>query len=170
MDLPDGVLREVLALPSGRRVMVWKWKPLFERWTGDPLVGPARTYTAKPLIKVAGERYFAELAIRRSLVEHGWTAVWLDTFHNNKVWDGMIDSVAPEAIPPEVRAEYAPVLSVKGVWDVFAWKADRALFAESKGPSDKIRDNQIMWLGVASQSGLPLEFLIVDWSFESPHP
>lgn len=167
MDLPDGMLREVLTLPSERRAIVWKWKPLFERWNGDPLVGPARTYTVKPLINVAGERYFAELAICQFLAKYGWTAVWLDTFHQNKVWEGMIDVVAPGAIPPEVRAEYDAALSGKRVWDVFAWKADRALFAESKGPRDKIRDAQLRWLDGAAQSGLPLEFMIVEWGLSA---
>jgi hypothetical protein len=165
MDLPDGIEREPLRLPSGRSVVIWKWRPPFPHWQGEALGEPfKKTYTVKPLVDVDGERHFAELAICRSLAKYGWNAVWLDAFHGDKVWDRMLDVGTPTEVPAPVRAEYASVLSAKGVWDVFAWKADRALFAESKGPRDKIRTGQLEWLDAASQSGLPLEFMIVEWS------
>jgi hypothetical protein len=166
MDMPDESLREVVSLPSGRRVIVWKWRPVFVAWGGERLADPIRrTYTVKPLVDIGGERHFAEIAICRSLTELGWQAVWLDTFHG-KIWSDMIDAGVPTEIPAEITDEYSGVLAVRGVWHVFAWNENRALFAESKGPRDKIRDGQLLWLDSASQSGLPLEFVIVEWSFE----
>jgi len=49
--------------------------------------------------------------------------------------------------------------------DVFCWKDDSIIFAESKCLSkDKIRPNQIQWLDAALNYGLKEEsFLMVEW-------
>jgi hypothetical protein len=58
--------------------------------------------------------------------------------------------------------------SKNGCFDVFCWRGESILFAESKRQAkDKIRDTQRCWLQAALQYGLPItSFLIVEWSLE----
>jgi hypothetical protein len=58
-----------------------------------------------------------------------------------------------------------------GCFDVFCWKDDSVVFAESKRAGrDRIRPTQLRWIEAALDSGLePESLLIVEWSLENPN-
>lgn len=169
LDLPFSgeLVPRTFLLPSGAEVDVPVWRTTFSKWTGDRLPESfSLTYRWKPLVDLDGGRLFAELAICKVLITNGWKAVWLDTFHRKR-WNQMIDVESPCTIPEPVLVEYGPAVLDKCVWDVFAWNSTRALFLESKGPKDRVSQKQLGWLERALTSGLNLDFLFVEWSFDA---
>lgn len=78
-------------LPSGRVVNLSTWTVNFPPATPARLYENSleRTYSRKPLVDVAGESLFGELAIVRWLQKDGWSALWVDTFHGRKFWNDM---------------------------------------------------------------------------------
>ena len=70
------VSNEEIILASGS-IMIPKYRPLFKRWTGDPILN---TFGNKPLIDVHGVPCFAELAILSALEHEGWQGRWVETY------------------------------------------------------------------------------------------
>lgn len=166
------VATEEVLLPVGGRMSIPKARPRFERWTGEP---PEDTYGNKPIVDVDGEPMFAELAILRYFQTDGWDGVWVDTFrkkHRTSWGDEGVVRLSGERLQL-LKTINGKAGSTSGCFDVYCWKEDSLVFAESKRASkDSIRDTQIRWLEAALRSGLdPSSFLVVEWSFsDSPHP
>lgn len=153
---------EELQLPSGAVVQIPKATPTFLKWNGPP---PDDTYGSKAVLDLAGEPVFAEIAILRLLQSDGWQGVWIDTYrHKYRISiDRFIE--LPQERQDFLETIYARAGSESGSFDVFAWREDAVLFAESKRfKRDQIRDTQLRWLQAALEVGLVLGvFLIVEW-------
>jgi hypothetical protein len=157
---------ENLYLPSGTLVGIPKAQPRFRKWQGE-FAGD--TYGHKPLFDLDGEPMFAELAILRLFQKDGWDRVWVDTFRKKyrTGWGetGIVKLSGDRLRLLKVINERAG--SSSGCFDVFCWKGEQVMFAESKRKSkDKIRDTQLRWLEAAIRTGLePGYFLVVEWTF-----
>lgn len=156
---------EKIELPSGRVVQIPKATPQFEMWTGRPV---NNTYGNKPVLSFNGKPAFAELVILRVLQEDGWSGVWVDTYRNKyrtAYWPKNQVELPPEQQQLLYRI-HVEAGSNKGCWDVFCWKGQLNLFAESKRQGhDSVRDTQRRWLEAAVKCSLPLtSFLVVEWS------
>ena len=154
-----------LELPSGDSVAVRRAHVVFEKWPDDDM--PEDTYNGKEVVvDVKGDRAFGELAVLRLFQEAGWDGVWVDTYRNKYrtgYW-GPNQEV-------ELSREHQELLSRMpraGCWDVFCWKDDVVVFAESKRrKKDRFQATQKRWLAAALEVGLPIEsFLLVEWSLE----
>jgi hypothetical protein len=106
---------------------------------------------------------FGELAIAHHLKTDGWSAVWADTFHGQKFWNGMPHQISPVSIPTDVRQLYDRIAALKGsasgCFDVIAWKDGRTIFLEYKGPGDKPNKNELSWIDAALKAGVAEEDL-----------
>lgn len=157
---------ENLYLSSGTLVRVPKAEPRFLKWQGE---FTEDTYGNKPLLDVDGEPMFAELAILRLFQKDGWDGVWVDTFRKRyrTAWGEKGIVKLPGDKLRLLKTINQRVGSGYGCFDVFCWKGDRVVFAESKRKlKDSIRETQLIWLEATIQSGLePDYFLIVEWSF-----
>ena len=153
-----GITEEVL--PSGRTVRIPTLTVRF------PPADPPRlakgtlkdTYTSKPLVDVDGEPVFGELAIVRWVAKDGWGALWADTFHGRKFWQAMPHKSDPVDPPGFVRDLYERIANRKGgpsgCLDVVAWKAERIVWLEYKGPNDRPNRNEPAWLDAAIGAGV----------------
>jgi hypothetical protein len=142
-------------LPSGRVVNLPTWMVDFPRATPDRLPENClkRTYTRKPLVDVAGESLFAELAIVRWLQKDGWSALWVDSFHGRRFWNGMPHKSDPIHPPPPIREIYDRIAKLNGSFsgcpDVVAWKDRHVIWLEYKGPGDRQNVNEARWIQAA---------------------
>lgn len=156
---------EELSLPSGTRVSIPKAEPVFKKWEGEFVED---TYGNKPLIDIDAEPMFAELAILRLFQKDGWDGVWVDTFRKKyrTSWGDEGRVKPPEDKLQLLKAIHRRAGSASGCFDVFCWKDDFVVFAESKRRSkDEIRPTQLARLEAAMQTGLDAStFLIVEWS------
>ena len=157
--------KEIIALPSGKTAQIPKTRPIFDSWKGN--LGNDN-YGSKPVLCYKGKPFFAELIILEFLKEDGWNGVWVDTFrhkYRTSYWPNN-EIVLPSKPEELLQSIYHRAGSTKGCWDVFCWKEDLYLFAESKRhDKDRIRDTQKRWLDAALVDGLPLtSFLLVEWS------
>src|SRR5215213_763706 len=160
--MPETV--ENLHLPSGLDVQIPKAAPVFRVWSGE-FTGD--TYGNKPLLDVDGVPMFAELAILRLFQKDGWNGVWVDSFGKKyrTSWgeEGVVRLSGDKL--QLLKAIHERAGSASGCFDVFCWKDDAVIFAESKRRSkDEIRQTQLIWLEAAMQTGLDASaFLIVEW-------
>jgi len=142
-----------------------KAEPLFTPWPGGPVND---TYGGKLVLELDGKAVLAELAILRILQEDGWSGVWVDTY--GKKYRTVYWPKNREELPPEQRQllqrNNEGAGSNEGCWDVFCWREEEHLVAESKRHGhDRIRDTQRLWLQAALECNVPLSsFLIVEWS------
>lgn len=156
---------ERISLSSGRTAQIAKANPQFELWSGKAV---ADTFGNKPILSFDGKPAFAELVILGILQSDGWSGVWVDTFHNKyrtSYWPKNEAELPPK--PQQLLQRiYEKAGSKNGCWDVFCWKEEMYLFAESKRQGhDRITDTQRVWLEAAIECQLPLSsFLIVEWS------
>jgi hypothetical protein len=155
---------ENLHLPSGLDVQIPKTAPVFRLWSGE-FTGD--TYGNKPLLDIDGTPIFAELAILSLFQKDGWNGVWVDTFRKKyrTSWGeaGVVRLSGDEL--QLLKAIHQRAGSASGCFDVFCWKENLVVFAESKRKSkDEIRQTQLAWLEAAMQTGLDASaFLIVEW-------
>lgn len=163
------MLPETLTLPNGGIVHLNKIEMHFHAWTGVPI---ADAYGNKAVLDVDGEPLFAELAILRELEKKGWHGVWVDTYRQ-KFRRAMPPTMAE--LPASAMAVLNSIVSANagrrsGCFDVFVWKDNEFLFAESKRKGrDRIRTSQLRWLQAALQTGLPItSFRIVEWELVLP--
>ncbi len=154
------------ALPASGTVEVLKATPVFKPWTG---LSPGDTYNGKAVLDYDGRPAFSELAILWALNSAGWEGVWIDTYRG-AYRTGYWDRPAVEALPADAGALLGrirqAVASRFGAWDVFCWRGEEVLFAESKRSGrDSIRATQVRWLQAGLDAGLELgDFLVVEWS------
>jgi hypothetical protein len=157
-----------IVLPSGREITVAKATPSFRKWSREM---PSDTFNGKPPLEFNNEMVFAELAILRSFQQAGWDGRWIDSYHQRyltKYWPTPVSEPLPakrQSILERIRAKAG---GSGGCFDVFCWRSEQLLFAESKW-HDKILKTQTRWLEAALGIGIPEEsFLIVQWRFEDP--
>ena len=139
----------------------------FKKWSDPKVEG---TYGGKAVLDFEGNPVFAELLILRLFQTAGWDGVWVDTFggkYRTEYWPKN-QVTLPETQRELLQKIFGLAGSKKGCWDVFCWRDDIHLFAESKRQGrDQIRATQRQWLEAAIQSGLPLDsFLVIEWSVE----
>ncbi|HEY6185773.1 MAG TPA: hypothetical protein VIW67_26260 [Terriglobales bacterium] len=134
--------------------------PVFNPWNGAVTFD---TYGGKAILDFKGEAVFAELLILRLFQMDGWSGVWVDTYRGK-----LRAAIAgEEALPPEIQMKFDHVCAARqGCFDVFVWKNDNILFAESKRAGrDRIRPTQVRWLEAALEAGLSVEsLLVVEWN------
>ena len=150
--MPEAV--EDLHLPSGLDVQIPKAAPVFQLWSGE-FTGD--TYGNKPLIDVDGTPMFAELAILGLFQKDGWDGVWVDTFRKKyrTAWgDEGVVRLSGDRLQL-LKSIHKRAGSTSGCFDVYCWKDDFVVFAESKRRSkDEIRQTQLAWLEAAMSTGL----------------
>ena len=140
-----------------------KTTPQFSAWNG-PI--PFDRYGGKAILDFCGEALFAELMILRLFEEEGWSGVWVDTYRHCF----RRNPVTKVAIPKERLRMFEQLQEAAGAksgcFDVFVWKEEMTVFAESKcSGHDKMRPTQIRWLEATLRFGLPIgSFLIVELS------
>jgi len=165
--IPTG--EETVSLPSGSVVHLPKATPLFRSWQHDI---PFDTYGKKAVLDFRGEPLFAELAILRLFAEDGWSGVWVDTYRRCfRV--GVTERVEIPEPKLQLLEQISTVAGARGgCFDVFTWRAEEIIFAESKRAGrDRFRSSQLRWLDAALQLGLPAtSILVVEWSLaEEPN-
>lgn len=145
---------------SGREVKISSLLISFPSANPDrlPLGTLGKTYTIKPLVAIDSASMFGELAIVSLLTRDHWTAFWVDTFHGQKFWQGMPHLSLPVQPPSQVRDLYDRIADRKGgpagCFDVVAWKGDRIVWLEYKGPGDKPNPNELRWIEAALGAGV----------------
>jgi hypothetical protein len=90
----------------------------------------------------------------------------VDTYGSRNLIGISQEAELPETQNAILERIYKTAGSRGGCFDVFAWRDDQMVFAESKWSGhDEIRDTQLRWLDAALRCNLPPEsFLIVEWS------
>lgn len=136
----------------------------------------SKTLARKHLVMCDGEPAYSELAVVKMLINSGWTAVWIDSFHR-RVWKSMrefqkltVGSPLP-SMPPKISKNFWTIVGsvegkLGGCWDILAAQGDAVAFLElkEKGP-DQIRSNQIRWYETAIRHGISAEsFRLVEWT------
>ena len=155
---------ESVLLPSGQTILVPKAMARFAPWRRPVNVN---TYGRKQLLEWMQRPAFAELVVLWTLEQAGWHGVWVDSYRS-KYPVGLMEE-NPVDLPPS-RKILLDSLRKKmgkrgGVWDVYCWNDERALFVELKrGGRDRIRSSQRLFLETALNQNLSLDtFPIVEW-------
>lgn len=168
-------------LLDGQLTVVPKVELLLRQWTGSPI---GDSFGGKPLLDVAGQPLFAELAVYELLRLSGWEARWLETYgapalrpHHYTTWlPGVPRAAQPQQPIEDVavadllqRIATANNNSFAGCWDVLGWHGTTVIFAELKRRGkDRLQATQPRWLAAGLQAGLqPANFLLVEWDFAS---
>lgn len=166
----DGVELVEVTLPSGRRVVVRALTVAFGRATPDRLkVGVLpESYTSKPLVSVAGDAMFGELAIVRTLERDGWEAVWVDVAHGAKLWNAMPHRSAPVALPAHAQARHDAILDANGgraagYFDVLAWRDGQFAHLEYLAPGEQPSRSAARWIEAALAAGASASDLWIVW-------
>lgn len=159
-----------ISLPSGAVARLPVCRPVFSPWRGAPL---GFDYGGKPPLNYDGEACFAELAILRILLKHGWSGAWVETFGGTHYLSSMPKKWS-------LRSEHVPIPAdkeekLKRIWktakttacfDVFAWRGSEVLFCEAKHQGeDDLTDAQVRFIEGALARGIPPEsLLIAEWT------
>jgi hypothetical protein len=155
-----------------------KCKVLLDRWNGNEV---KETFGGKAIVSFENEPMFAELAILNLFLKEKWQSRWIETYGRGNMDPFYLTAWKDEKYKSQINV---PIEDIKiqnlldaiakengntyaGCWDVFAWKNDDIIFAESKrAKKDRIRDTQIKWLDAAFKCGLSEKnFLVVQWDF-----
>ena len=163
---------------AGQPLAVPKVQLHLRRWFGPPL---SNTFNSKPLVDLAGQPVFAELATYELFRLSGWEARWVSTFGASATMPKLLTDWL-DALPKQQRSHPLPetgpaaLLSsiashnggtYAGCWDVLGWHGDTVLFAELKRfKKDRLQATQFRWLAAGLQAGLqPENFLLVEWDY-----
>ncbi|WP_415280816.1 hypothetical protein [Candidatus Nitrososphaera sp. FF02] len=179
-DRPAGFetsLKKKISLSDGKDVEVDFLRLAFPR-TEQSI---KNSYGGKNLVSYKGDVMFAELAIRRKLIDAGWSAQWISGNYYLEKWIdepftkqekkplqelpcwNLLSQIDKQCV--KLFSGHIPN-SCDGCWDVVAWKDDRILFVESKH-KDTITPSQEKWLAAALSAGLNLDdFIVVKWQYE----
>ncbi len=151
-------------------IVVCKADFLLNKGDSKSFLNYDKTYNTKPAVMFGNENVFPEIYFVKYLIEQGWNAVWVDSFHRS-AWKDMPkkgDCIPFDQIPILRDLKQKNNNKISGCWDIFAWNNKEVLFIESKGiPSkDKIRDTQINWYKMCIANGIPREsFLLFEWNY-----
>lgn len=159
-----------MQLPSGHVASVPKANPQFKAWPDEV---PFNRYGNKAVLDFQGKPLFAELVILRLFEEIGWSGVWVDTYRRR--FRTGVDECTE--IPAEklrlLEKIYATAGASSGCFDVFVWREEEIVFAESKRAGrDRIRPSQSRWLDATLRSDIALSsLLVVEWTLNNePSP
>ncbi|MGI9034475.1 MAG: hypothetical protein ACR2GD_00400 [Pyrinomonadaceae bacterium] len=163
---PDS--EETLHFSSGEIIKIPKINVRFKQWFGEHIED---NYGGKAIVNFNDEPVFAELAILRIFQNDNWNGVWVDTYkrkYRTAYWNNKDGIELPSDKQILLDKIYKNLGSKNGCWDVFCWKENKVIFAESKRSSkDKIRKTQVEFLESALSCGLSKAyFLIVEWSLK----
>jgi hypothetical protein len=162
-------------ITPGSGAVAWYAEVQFSLWRAPvdaPKLPWAVTYGKTQIVGDDGEWSVAEIELVRRMRSGGWNAGWIDTFGSApKAWSSWL--LHPGELPTELRRAFNAITNDTGTTgkggspDVIAWRDGRlqdAVFIEYKGPSDKVRPGQDLWLRAALRSGLtPEQFLVAKW-------
>ncbi len=157
---PSGTHR--FSSSKGQSVEIPLTSPMFEPWKGEY---QGDSYGGKPILEYQGQPLFPELVILRHFMDDGWNGVWVDTYRKRYLVSHDVESQLNEHHIDLLNSIYTANGNRSGCFDVFAWKDEQVLFAESKwAKTDKIRETQIKWLFAALSIGMRRDsFLVVEW-------
>jgi hypothetical protein len=134
-----------------------------------PNVAIAAQFASANVYRIDDSVVFAELAILRIFQEAGWSGRWVDSFHRRyltEYWPKPVSEGLPEKQQTLLDGIGAKAGGSGGCFDVFCWRNEEIMFAESKW-RDRILETQAKWLEAALDSGISAEsFLIVQWRFD----
>src|SRR3989344_2080486 len=155
---------------SGKKIVFLPVSRLrFSTWKGDPV---NFNYGSKPIINYRDEACFAELAILRILLEHGWDGVWVETYGGIHYLRSMPQTWSLKSKHTSIPHDKEDFLQkiwktakTTACFDVFAWHGDRIVFFEAKkSGKDKLTSAQIRFIEGALACGVSLDSLIlVEW-------
>lgn len=166
--LPDGRTVTIDALVVHFRPHPLGKLPEGTAYFAEPTKPLPRSYLSKPLVDFDGDPLFGELAVARCLIEDGWRAVWVDSYHgrgSRLCWTDLPDRSAPYdfADAPHAAEVYEHITEANGGsggwFDVFAWRDSDYLFVEYKGAGDTPNTNERRWIMSALDCGMQLESL-----------
>ena|SRR5687768_10517260 len=159
----------------GSSAPAWYVEVEFNLWprpVDEPKAPWNVTYGKTQVVGDDGEWSVAEIELVRRMRAGGWSAGWVDTFGSAPgAWAKWLVDVGE--LPPLMRRAYRSItnntgtLSKGGQPDVIAWRGDdlnSAVLIEYKGPSDKVRTGQDLWLSSALKAGISADqFAVVKW-------
>ena len=164
---------------NGQKISIPKCKIEFEKWNGIPL---KNTFGGKPCVNFNNSGMFAELAIMNLFLADNWNARWIETYGKPKLnpihltgWNenGFKNQIHNAIDNEKIQNTLNEIAKINennfgGIWDIFAWKNEKIIFAESKRhKKDFIQSTQNKWLKSAFEFGLTEEnFLMVEWNFK----
>lgn len=161
-----------VSLPSGAKVQLPLCRVAFPKWS-EPFSG--FTYGGKPLIAHDGEAVFAELAILRFLLKHGWQGRWVETYGGPNFLRVMPDNwkLRPknDPLPPsqdKLLREIWKHAKSMACFDVMAWNDQFTVFIEAKQRGkDRLTSDQPKFIEAVLNSDPPTpELIVVEWSYE----
>jgi hypothetical protein len=172
-DLPEKfvpIVPRPVSVGQGVPVTINHCYPKFVEWHGAEV---AFTFGGKNTLEFEGKPLFAELLILRLLEQRGWQGVWVSSFGGKFLTEMPVSWKLENAVPSPSEAKCIPRASdgsLRGCFDVFAWKNDRLLFCEAKRKGcDRLRDSQKRWITTMLESKLPRsDLLVVEWEIENP--
>ena len=97
-----------------------------------------------------------------ALRSEGWQGVWIDAYRRKyqTSCNPLNEVILPSQQQELLNRIYRRAGSRNGCWDVFCWKENIYLFAESKRyKHDKVRDSQKNWL----ESALAVALLVTSF-------
>ena len=136
----------------------------FELWDGPRLtMAEDCNKRGGRVVGDRGELSCAEVEIVKRLRASGWQAAWIQSFKCGRLTWGDYIADARD-LPDAVRAIQAVAGSAGGHPDVLAWKDDRVVAIESKGPGDALKPSRIEWFGRALGAGVGVgDIGVVEW-------
>jgi hypothetical protein len=167
-----------IPLPSGAVARLPVCHPVFVKWEGKPV---EFDFGKKPILNYDGEACFAELAILRVLLKHGWNGVWVETYGGTYYLNTMPKNSSLRAVHVPIPVDKERIL--QNIWkagrmttpacfDVFVWRDSKVLFCEAKHKvkhkKDTLTDPQVRFIAGALACGVaPESLLIAEWSDQS---
>ena len=147
----------------------------FDRWLPPPgksAPSSSETYRKTLVVGEDGSWSVAEIELVKRMRAGGWSAGWVDTFGSApRAWNAWI--VDPGELPTALRRSYNAITNDTGRAggggqpDVIAWRGDtlqNCVLIEYKGPNDRVRPGQDVWLRAALRAGLsPDQFVVARW-------
>lgn len=136
----------------------------FELWQGPKLtMAEDCNKRGGRVVGDQGELSCAEVEIVKRLRVAGWGAAWVQSFKcGRKSWGSFIADLAD--LPDAVRAIQRVAGEAGGHPDVLAWRGNRVIALESKGPSDSLKASQIAWFARAVEAGIQSgDIGVVEW-------
>ncbi|OGF67140.1 hypothetical protein A3B01_01525 [Candidatus Nomurabacteria bacterium RIFCSPLOWO2_01_FULL_41_52b] len=160
---------EIFSLSSGEQVSIQKYFLHFDLWRGAK---PEFDFGQKPILAFEGKACFAELAILRMFLKHGWDGAWVETYGGVHFLRSMPNTWSLKSEHIQIPADKEDLL--KRIWkagdtracfDVLVWSGADIFFCEAKRlKKDRLNEAQKKFIQGALACGIsPSQFLIAEW-------